>query len=108
MFLLSFFQYYGPHPLMRAAPYPVPPPALPPHVLNQQQQQQPHAHQPPQGYTLPPSAAYFPLSAYSTPLTGPQQSKLLEGASLESEGLTQPNTPDLLMHRRQVREELDN
>ena len=55
------------------------------------------------GYTLPPTAAYFPMSAYSAgPMTGPQQSKILEGAALDSEGMTQPNTPDLLMHRRQV------
>lgn len=59
-----------------------------------------------QGYTLPPTAAYFPMAAYSTApmLGGPQQSKLLEGAQMEPEaGMTQPNTPDLLMHRRQAR-----
>ena len=88
------FQFYGPHPLMRAGPYPVPPPTLPPHV------QAPHGG--PQGYTLPPTAAYFPMSTYSSQFSGPQQSKLLEGASLDSEGFTQPNTPDLLLHRRQV------
>ena len=68
----------------------------------QQQQQQPGGVG---GYTLPPSAAYFPMAPYSNqPMSaGPQQSKILEGTAMDSEaGMTQPNTPDLLMHRRQV------
>ena len=59
------------------------------------------------GYTLPPSAAYFPVSAYSaSTLSGPpQQTMVLEavGTAMDSaDGATQPNTPDLLIHRRQV------
>ncbi len=172
-FVSSSPQYYGPHPLMRASPYPVPPPPTlpplthqqhpgPPHpgqppVLHpahsasslggagtaaqppmlppgaygahmalpapqpqqpqhQQQPQQPHqvagaaaaaAAGPGGGYTLPPTAAYFPMSVYSSgPMSAPQQSKILEAAAAEQQeaGMTQPNTPDLLIHRRQVRQ----
>ena len=79
---------------MRASPYPV-----------QQPQQPQNPYSSGGGYTLPPTAAYFPMAAYSTaPMqSGPQQSKILEGTVMESEpGMTQPNTPDLLIHRRQV------
>ena len=61
---------------------------------------------------MPPTAAYFPVSAYSaSTLSGPpQQTMVLEavggvGTAMDSatEAATQPNTPDLLIHRRQVR-----
>ena len=56
---------------------------------------------------MPPTAAYFPVSAYSaSTLSGPpQQTMVLEavGTAMDSaDGATQPNTPDLLIHRRQV------
>ena len=50
------------------------------------------------GYTLPPTVAYFPVTAYGTPL----ENKQSEMMSQESLNVQQPNTPDLLMHRRQV------
>ena len=102
-------------------------------------QQQPYGtNQPPQntgsgGYTLPPTASYFPMAAYSSikqhqnqptysssgmevkpngsmisvsqsSMVGcPQpQSTSLVGEGPSSLAATQPNTPDLLMHRRQV------
>lgn len=52
------------------------------------------------GYTLPPTVAYFPVTAYGTPLDPSNQSEMM---SQESLNVQQPNTPDLLMHRRQVR-----
>ena len=60
------------------------------------------------GYTLPPAASYFPVSAYSaSTMSGgpPQQTMVMEavGTAMDSaDGATQPNTPDLLIHRRQV------
>jgi hypothetical protein len=55
------------------------------------------------GYTLPPTAAYFPVGTYSTlqAPSGPQQTTILE-MQHDGTAMTQPNTPDLLMHRRQV------
>ena len=54
------------------------------------------------GYTLPPTAAYFPVTAY----TNSAMDKAQEMMSQESlnQYQQQPNTPDLLMHRRQVRQ----
>ena len=51
------------------------------------------------GYTLPPTVAYFPVTAYGTPMDPSKQSEMM---SQESLNVQQPNTPDLLMHRRQV------
>ena len=66
----------------------------------------PPPHQPPTGnpggYTLPPTVAYFPVTAYSNSALD-KVSK--ETAMMSQESLNQqhqPNTPDLLMHRRQV------
>ena len=55
------------------------------------------------GYTLPPTAAYFPVGTYSTLQApgGPQQTTIIE-MQHDGTAMTQPNTPDLLMHRRQV------
>ena len=55
------------------------------------------------GYTLPPTAAYFPVGTYSTlqAPSGPQQTTIIE-MQHDGTAMTQPNTPDLLMHRRQV------
>ena len=54
------------------------------------------------GYTLPPTVAYFPVTAYNNA----SMDKMSKDASMMSqESLNQqqqPNTPDLLMHRRQV------
>ncbi len=96
------FQAYGPHPLLRAAsPY---------HPQQQQGQPQggPMGVQPPSasmsstgGYTLPPTAAYFPMTTY----TSIQQHDNMQQVMMSQDSLNnvvQPNTPDLLMHRRQV------
>lgn len=61
------------------------------------------------GYTLPPTAAYFPVTTYTnnTALDKPQ----LESSMMPQEcshDQPQPNTPDLLMHRRQVIRVLSN
>ncbi len=111
---------------MRASPYPMlPPPSNQPQPQPQPQSQEQfyqhplHPHYAHGGYTLPPSAAFFPMSAYSAaPLSGvPHPSRILDAAVMgggaggvpggcgdsSADGLTQPNTPDLLMHRRQVK-----
>ncbi len=119
-----FLQYYGAslagagamppgHPAYLRGPA-MPP--QPPHGLysTSMQPQPQYAFRPAQvytpypqagGYTVPSSAAYFPMSVYSTPMGAPQQSRILEAMAMEPSegGFTQPNTPDLLMHRRQVR-----
>jgi len=53
------------------------------------------------GYTLPPTAAFFPMGSYSTSMQTTVSTTLVE-MQHDSTGLTQPNTPDLLIHRRQV------
>ena len=57
---------------------------------------------PPGGYTLPPTAAYFPITAYTNNSQNAgvdnTQQVMLSQDSLNQ----QPNTPDLLMHRRAV------
>jgi len=104
----SLSQFYGPHAAVaRAYPTPQPPQPQPPMLPPSAFMPGGGAPMPPQhavgGYTLPPTAAYFPMSAYSAaPMAcGPQQSRILEGSALDEQ--TQPNTPDLLIHRRQVR-----
>ena len=52
------------------------------------------------GYTLPPTVAYFPVTAYTNPAEAASKSEMMSQESLNN--LHQPNTPDLLMHRRQV------
>ena len=52
------------------------------------------------GYTLPPTVAYFPVTAYTNPADAVSKSEMMSQESLNN--LHQPNTPDLLMHRRQV------
>lgn len=69
------------------------------------------------GYTLPPTGPYFPMSPYNAAAgaSGGQQcmtssdamtsSKMGNGTSDHGSSMaatTQPNTPDLLIHRRQV------
>ena len=66
--------------------YPVPPPTLPPSG----------------GDTLPPTAAYFPVTTYSNNNVDNTQQVMMSQDSLNQPA--QPNTPDLLMHRRQVRD----
>ena len=52
------------------------------------------------GYTLPPTAAYFPVTTY----TAVQQHDNTQQVMMSQDSLNvQPNTPDLLMHRRQVK-----
>ena len=113
-------QAYGPHPLLRAAspyvpvgPYyggglpptqPLPVPQLSggyPGGPNAPVPQGP----PSGGYTLPPTAAYFPVTAYTNNTT--TQNACVDNTqqvmmSQDSLNLQQPNTPDLLMHRRAV------
>ena len=112
---MQFLQAYGSHPMLRTTPYPSVghlPPAGPGGAV-----------QPPNvsassmgyggGYTLPPTAAYFPVGTYSTlqAPSGPQQTTIIEMQQQQQQqqhdsstsAMTQPNTPDLLMHRRQVR-----
>ena len=115
-------QAYGPHPLLRAAsPYvPVgpyygggPPPTqpLPVPQLSGGYPGGPNAPvpsgPPSGGYTLPPTAAYFPVTAYTNNTTNTQNSCVVDNTqqvmmSQDSLNLQQPNTPDLLMHRRAV------
>ena len=111
-------QAYGPHPLLRAAsPYvPVgpyygggPPPTQPlpvPQLSGGYPNAPPGVPQGPPsgGYTLPPTAAYFPVTAYTNNTT---QNACVDNTqqvmmSQDSLNLQQPNTPDLLMHRRAV------
>ena len=112
-------QAYGPHPLLRAAsPYvPVgpyygggPPPTQPlpvPQLSGGYPNAPPGVPQGPPsgGYTLPPTAAYFPVTAYTNNTT--TQNACVDNTqqvmmSQDSLNLQQPNTPDLLMHRRAV------
>lgn len=82
------------------------------------------------GYTLPPTAAYFPMASYSAAIQNPnltdqsiasstgQIPKAVQmtsnGTSTENQptstatATTQPNTPDLLIHRRQVQVSTSN
>ena len=125
----SIFQAYGPHPLLRAAS-PYQPVAsnnsvntgLPQSSFQPQQPQQtlplgyPSAPLPPSqptipqgspfgGYTLPPTAANFPVSAYTNAAQMDKVTQeMMSQDSLNQLQNQQPNTPDLLMHRRQVRE----
>ena len=128
----SIFQAYGPHPLLRAAS-PYQPVAsnnsvntgLPQSSFQPQQPQQslplgyPSAPLPPSqptipqgspfgGYTLPPSAANFPVSAYTNAAQMDKVTQeMMSQDSLNQLQNQQPNTPDLLMHRRQVRKKHD-
>ena len=57
------------------------------------------------GYTLPPTAANFPVSAYTNAAQMDKVTQeMMSQDSLNQLQNQQPNTPDLLMHRRQVRE----
>ena len=56
------------------------------------------------GYTLPPTAANFPVSAYTNAAQMDKVTQeMMSQDSLNQLQNQQPNTPDLLMHRRQVR-----
>ena len=70
--------------------YPTPPPS-----------QQTLPTGPSGGYTLPPTVAYFPVTAYTNSSMDPKSQDMLSQESL-NQLQQQPNTPDLLMHRRQV------
>ena len=97
-----YSQAYGPHPLLRAASpyvpnyyggYPPPTAAAPTGPASG-------------GYTLPPTAAYFPITAYTnTNNTQPNTASVdnTQQVMMSQDSLNQqPNTPDLLMHRRAV------
>ena len=111
MTLQFLFQAYGPHPLMRtASPYPPQQGAYlgpAPSGVGVPQTAPPLGYPPPPqnsgngggGYTLPPTVAYFPMTAYTNNM---DNSKSKETVMMSQESLQQPNTPDLLMHRRQV------
>ena len=101
---LCILQAYGPHPLLRAASPYVPPyyggPGGPPSMGYPPTAPGPTSA--PGGYTLPPTAAYFPITAYTNNSQNAgvdnTQQVMLSQDSLNQ----QPNTPDLLMHRRAV------
>ena len=104
-----YSQAYGPHPLLRAAS---------PYVPNYYGGYPPPATAGPPttgpatgGYTLPPTAAYFPITAYTNNTNTNNSNTQPNTASVDNtqqvmmsqDSLNQqPNTPDLLMHRRTV------
>ena len=106
-----YSQAYGPHPLLRAAS---------PYVPNYYGGYPPPATAGPPttgpatgGYTLPPTAAYFPITAYTNNTntntnnsnTQPNTASVdnTQQVMMSQDSLNQqPNTPDLLMHRRTV------
>ncbi len=111
---MQCLQAYGSHPMLRTTPYPSVghlPPAGPGGAVqpsNIPTSSMGYGG----GYTLPPTAQYFPVGTYSTlqAPSGPQQTTIIEMQQQQHQqhdsstsAMTQPNTPDLLMHRRQVR-----
>jgi len=95
-------QAFNSHPMLRSTPYPAL--GIIPGAPGVSTSLDP-CHSFSGGYTLPPTAAFFPMGSYSTNMQ-PATSTCHQGTMVETQhdptGLTQPNTPDLLMHRRQV------
>ena len=92
LFIIVYLRYYF---NFLSLGYPTVPPQPP--------QPTPPTGGPSGGYTLPPTVAYFPVTAYTNSGMDQTAQVMMSQESL-NQLQQQPNTPDLLMHRRQVRE----